>query len=101
MHDASPRTDKGKIMNTSTRFSKVVTFCASVAFGCTAALAAASIASVSQASPSLRNAPTPVAAPVQVVRLEPITVTVSKATYAAVRNETAFAAANAKKVTRG
>jgi hypothetical protein len=90
-------------METSSRFSRVVTFCASVAFGCAASVAAASIAAVSQSAPSLRSAPTSVAQRVEVVRLEPITVTVSKATYDAVRQEsTAFAQADAaKKVTRG
>ena len=89
-------------METSTKLSRVVTFCASVVFGCAAAVAAASVAAVSQSAPSLR--PSSVSpAPVEVVRLAPITVTVSKATYDAVRQETtAFAQADAaKKVTRG
>jgi hypothetical protein len=86
----------------TTKLSQVVTFCASVAFGCGAALAAASVAAVSHSAPSLRTTTT-VAAPVEVVRLEPITVTVSKATFEAVRQkETALARAEAaKKVTRG
>jgi hypothetical protein len=87
------------IMKTSSRLSQAATFAASVVFGCGAALAAASVAAVSHSATSLRNVP----APVEVVRLEPITVTVSKATFDAVRQEeTTFARAeSAKKVTRG
>ena len=86
-------------MKTSSQLSRVVTFCASVAFGCGAAVAVASVASVSQSAPSLR----PVPAQTRIVRLDPVTVTGSRATFDAVRaEETALArAADAKKIARG
>ncbi len=74
----------------------VVTFTASVLFGCVFAIAVASVAAVSEAAPSLRPAPA------DVVRLEPVVVTVSKAYYDAVRAESAAVARNdGKRITRG
>ena len=83
-----------------TRVSSAMTFVASVVVGFGAAIAIASAAAVSQAAPSLR--PVAQAAAVEVVRLEPVVVTVSKTYYDAVRTETELARANAStKVTRG
>jgi hypothetical protein len=79
----------------------LTTFAASVVFGCAAAIAIASTAAVSEAAPSLRQAaPT---APVEVIRLEPVTVTISKTRFEEIRAEgTALARSNGdKKVTRG
>lgn len=84
-----------------TTFGTVTTFAASVVFGCGAAIAIASTAAVSQSAPSLRQgAP---AAPIEVIRLEPVVVTISKARYDEIRaTRTEFARANdARKVTRG
>lgn len=77
------------------------TFTASLVVGCAAAIAFASAAAVSQVAPSLR---TPVqTAPVEVIRLEPVVVTISKASFDAVRaGSTELArSSNVKKVTRG
>ena len=78
-----------------------ITFAASVAVGCGAAVAIASTAAVTSAQPT----PRPVAAPATaVVRLDPVVVTVSKSYFDAVRNEraTEFARSNdTRKVTRG
>jgi hypothetical protein len=85
-------------MKTSLSLSGVMTFAASVVVGCGAAIAIASAAAVSQAAPTLRHSP---AAP-EVVRLDPVVVTVSKTYYDAVQRETVLVRANdAKKVTRG
>jgi hypothetical protein len=85
-------------MKTSFSLSGVMTFAASVVVGCGAAIAIASAAAVSQAAPSLRHTP---AAP-EVVRLDPVVVTVSKTYYDAVQRETVLVRANdTKKVTRG
>ena len=64
-----------------------LTFAASVLVGCGAAVAIASTAAVGPALPSVRS--TAPAAPREVVRLEPIVVTVSKPYFDAVRNERA------------
>ncbi len=76
------------------------TFAASVVVGCTAAVAFASAAAVSQVAPALRPATTK---PVEVIRLQPVVVTVSKATYDALRaQDTEIARSNdARKVNRG
>jgi hypothetical protein len=85
-------------MKTSLSLSGVMTFAASVVVGCGAAIAIASAAAVSQAAPTLRHSP---AAP-EVVRLDPVVVTVSKTYYNAIQRETVLVRANdAKKVTRG
>ena len=78
----------------------LTTFAASVVVGCTAAIAFASAAAVSEVAPALRPVP---ARPVEVIRLQPVVVTVSKATYDALRaQDTAVARSNdARMVTRG
>lgn len=86
-----------------TALQNCMTFAAAVAVGCGAAIAIASTAAVSQAAPTLR---TPVrTTPVEVVRLEPVVVTVSRSTFDAVRKESAateLARTNdVRKVTRG
>lgn len=84
-----------------TSLASLTTVAASVVFGCGAAIAIASTAAVSQSAPSLRQAAP--AAPVEVVRLEPVVVTISKARYDEIRGQTTqFARSNdARKVTRG
>ncbi len=84
-----------------TTLSTAMTLAASVLFGCGAAIAIASTAAVSQAAPSLRH--TAPSATVEVVRLEPVVVTISKARYDEIRNTTTeFARSNiGRKVTRG
>ena len=84
-----------------TTLSTLTTVAASVVFGCGAAIAIASTAAVSQSAPSLRQT-APVAA-VEVVRLEPVVVTISKARYEELRaTTTELARSNdARKVTRG
>lgn len=80
--------------------SDITTFVASVAVGCGAAIAIASTAAISEAAPSLRPQVQP--APVEVVRLDPVVVTVSKTYFDAVRFEREVArGADARKVTRG
>ena len=78
----------------------LTTFAASVVVGCTAAVAFASVAAVTQVAPALL---TPPAKPVEVIRLEPVVVTVSKATYDALRaQDTAVPRTNAaRKENRG
>ena len=80
-----------------TTLATVTTFAASLVFGCGAAIALASTAAVTQAAPSLRQAP------VEVIRLEPVTITISKARYDEIRaTTTEMARSNdGKKVTRG
>jgi hypothetical protein len=87
-------------MKTSISLGRAMTFTASVLVGCGAAIAIASAAAVSQAAPSLRTSGQ--AAP-EIVRLEPVVVTVSKGYFERVRSEeTALVrAAEARKVTRG
>jgi hypothetical protein len=77
-----------------------MTFTASVLVGCGAAIAIASTAAVSHSAPSLRTSDR--AAP-EIVRLEPVVVTVSKGYFEKVRSEeTAIVrAAEARKVARG
>lgn len=84
-----------------TTLGTLTTFAASVVFGCGAAIAIASTAAVSQSAPSLRQ--TTPAAVVEVVRLEPVVVTISKARYEEIRGEsTAVARSNdTRKVTHG
>ncbi len=88
-------------MKTKSMFSDAMTFVASVAVGCTAAIAIAAAASVSESAPTLRGKPA--AESVQVVRLDPVVVTLSRATFDAIRSEeTALARADAaRKATRG
>ena len=85
----------------NTRLGNITTFVASLAAGCGAAIAIASTAAVSQAAPSLRPIETP--APLEVVRLAPVVVTVSKARFDAMRNEPTELArtVDTRKVTRG
>jgi hypothetical protein len=87
-------------MKTSISLGRAMTFTAAVLVGCGAAIAFASAAAVSQAAPSLRTSGSAVT---EVVRLEPIVVTVSKGYFEKVRSEeTAIVrAAEAKKVARG
>ena len=77
---------------------KMTTFAASVVLGCGAAIAIASTAAVSQSAPSLRQG-----APVEVVRLAPVVVTISKARYDELRgsNTELARSTDARKVTRG
>jgi hypothetical protein len=84
-------------MEAPTRLSTIATFAASVAVGCVAAIAIAGAAAVSEAAPSLRR---PAA---EVIRLEPVVVTVSRARYAAIRSDDATVARadEAKKPTPG
>lgn len=63
----------------------LVTFVASAAVGCGASIALAGAAAVTREAPNPRLVPK--AAPIEVVRLEPITVTVSKQHYEAVRRQ--------------
>ena len=81
--------------------ANITTFVASLAAGCGAAIAIASTAAVSQAAPMLRPVATP--APIEVVRLEPVVVTVSKARFEAMRTEPTELArtVDTRKVTRG
>ena len=84
-----------------TTMTTIITVAASILFGCGAAVAIASSAAVSQVAPSLRT--TTQAAPLEVVRLQPVVVTISKEGYERARTEaTELARANAaRKVTRG
>ncbi len=86
-------------MNTTR--STIATFAASILFGCGAAIAIASTAAISQSAPSLRQ--TVQAAPLEVIRLAPVAVTISKARFEEIRaQDTALARSNdGKKVTRG
>ena len=81
-----------------TTLGTLTTLAASVVFGCGAAIAIASTAAVSQSAPSLRQT-----APVEIVRLEPVVVTISKARYDELRaTTTQFArSSDTRKVTRG
>lgn len=82
----------------NTTLGRMTTLAASVLFGCGAAIAIASTAAVSHSAPSLRRD-----TPVEVVRLEPVVVTISKARYEELRaTTTELARSNdARKVTRG
>lgn len=86
-------------MNTTTVVGNVLTVVASVAAGCAAAISIASTAAVTEASPMLRQS-----AQTEVVRLEPVVVTISKQAFETVRNEeraaTELARANAVAKTR-
>jgi len=86
-------------METRSRLNGIITFAASIAVGFSAAVAIAGAAAVSQASPTLRRIqPAP-----DVVRLDPVVVTVSKKFFDAVRSEdTAVARTTSdRKVIRG
>lgn len=87
-------------MNATTIVGNVLTVVASVAAGCAAAISIASTAAVTEASPVLRQQ----AAQTEIVRLEPVVVTISKQAYETVRNEeraaTELARANAVAKTR-
>lgn len=85
-----------------TTLSTAMTFIASAAAGCGAAIAIASAAAVTHVAPELR----PMTVPTPVVRLEPVVVTVSKSHYEAVRKQYAgetevVRSTEAKKVARG
>ncbi len=84
-----------------TSLGDVVTFVGAIVVGCGAAIAIASAAAVSEAALPLRVAAKPSA--VEVVRLEPVVVTVSKDYFDAVRNESLDMARgdDGRKVTRG
>lgn len=82
-----------------TTVTTALTFAASVAFGCAAAIAIASSAAVSQTAPSLRPVAT---APTEVVRLDPVVVTISRAAFDAIRNDgNEVAATAARRASRG
>jgi len=85
-------------MNVSTRFNNVATFAASLAVGFGASIAIASVAAATHVAPTLRHGQ---AAP-EIVRLEPVVVTVSKKYFDAVRgDDTALACTTApRKPTR-
>ncbi len=86
-------------MNATTLVGNVLTVVASVAAGCAAAISIASTAAVVEAPALHQRAQT------EVVRLEPVVVTISKQAYETVRNEeraaTALARANVAKTRRG
>jgi hypothetical protein len=85
-----------------TTLGTVVTFAASVVAGCVAAVAIASAAAVSQVAPSIR--PRVQTMPADVIRLDPVVVTVSRTYYDAVRATSTEALArsnDARKTTRG
>ena len=67
-----------------TTLASVMTFAGSVAVGCGAAIAIASAAAVTREAPSLRPVPPSVAT--DVVRLQPVVVTISKARYEELKN---------------
>ncbi len=79
--------------------STVMTFMGSVTIGCGAAIAIASAAAVTREAPTLRTPPVQ-AVPVEVIRLEPVIVTISRDRFEAVRQqeatETKLVAAKAK-----
>ena len=79
----------------------VMTYAATVLFGCGAAIAIVSTAAVTEAAPSLHQNTPSVA--VEVVRLEPVVVTISKARFEELRaQDTQLARSHdARKVTRG
>ena len=86
-----------------TTLNTVMTFVGSVAVGCGAAIAIASAAAVTHEAPSLRAVPlksVQVGAPAEVIRLEPIVVTISSERFEAIRKQDAvdsqFASTNAK-----
>lgn len=90
-------------MNKPSRLQGVATFAAAVFVGGAASLALAGVASVTQSTPTLRSAPAP---HVEVVRLEPVIVTMSRAQFDAIRAgaaaDTAVARAGAARhVNRG
>ena len=68
-----------------TTLTSVMTFVAAAAVGCGAAIAIASTAAVTRES-SLRPASVK-SVPQEVIRLEPVVVTISKTRFEAVRNE--------------
>ncbi len=79
----------------------VITYAATVLFGCAAVIAIASTTAVTKVAPALHvNTPAPA---VEVVRLEPIVVTISKARFEELRaQDTQLARAqDAKKVKHG
>lgn len=86
-------------MNASTIVGNVLTVVASVAAGCAVAVSIASTAAVTDAS-QMRRQPQQI----EVVRLEPVVVTISKQAFETVRNEeraaTELARANAVAKTR-
>ena len=87
-------------METNSKSSRSMTLVSSVVVGVGAVFALASAAAISQSAPTLRHA-VPAA---QIVRLDPVVVTVSKGYFDSVCKEEAAAlarAAEAKKVTRG
>ena len=86
-------------MNTTKLLGNVLTVVASVAAGCAVAISIASTAAVTEASPTLHRQPQ-----AEVVRLEPVVVTISKQAFETVRREeraaTELARANAVTKTR-
>lgn len=88
-------------MKTTVR--KTITFAASLVVGSVAAVAIASAAAVSAQAPVLRPAQPPTA--VEIVRLEPVVVTVSKSYFDAVRKQGAATelarSTDTRRVTRG
>jgi hypothetical protein len=89
-------------MNMKSTTTQAMTFAMAVVVGSAAAIAFASAASVSQVAPALR---TNVSTPVDVIRLEPVVVTISKTAFDTARHEETQAQVarsnEAKKVTRG
>lgn len=69
-----------------TTLASVMTFVAAAAAGCAAAIAIASTATVAQPSSQLRSAAV-TSVPQEVIRLEPVTVTISKTRFEAARKE--------------
>lgn len=69
-----------------TTLTSVMTFVAAAAVGCGAAIAIASTAAVTRDSSRLRPAPVR-SVPQDVIRLEPVVVSISKTRFEAVRNE--------------
>ena len=70
-----------------TTLSSVMTFVAAAAVGCGAAIAIASTAVITHESPMLRPASIH-SVPQDVIRLEPVVVTISKSSFEAAREET-------------
>ena len=69
-----------------TTLTSVISFVASAAVGCGAAIAIASTAAVTQESSMLRPAAVK-SVPQEVIRLEPVVVTISKSGFEAMRKE--------------
>ncbi len=102
-----PTNGKENDMKLPSRIQSVSAFAAAVVVGGGAAIALAAITSVSQSAPALHARTTPT---VEIVRLEPVVVTLSKARFDAIRAEakvdgavdTAVArATDSRRVTRG